>query len=50
MNVPLYSREPGDRRGAVFLSMDASRLAFAAAARADPVGLHLVSPQFPSRN
>jgi uncharacterized protein len=34
VNVRLYSREPSGRRGVVFLSMDASRLAFVMAARA----------------
>lgn len=34
VNVRLYSREPSGRRGVVFLSMDASRLAFVVAARA----------------
>jgi uncharacterized protein YqjF (DUF2071 family) len=34
VNVRLYSREPSGRRGVVFLSMDASRLAFVLAARA----------------
>lgn len=33
VNVRLYSREPSGRRGVVFLSMDASRLAFVVAAR-----------------
>jgi uncharacterized protein YqjF (DUF2071 family) len=40
VNVRLYSREPGGRRGVVFLSMDASRLAFVMAAR--PSGLPYV--------
>jgi uncharacterized protein YqjF (DUF2071 family) len=34
VNVRLYSREPGGRRGVVFLSLDASRLAVVLAARA----------------
>lgn len=34
VNVRLYSREQGGRRGVVFLSLDASRLAFVLAARA----------------
>lgn len=34
VNVRLYSREPGGRRGVVFLSLDAPRLAFVLAARA----------------